>query len=370
MERRRSTNSERHELELDTAELAKLMFAGLWPVLLVGGGATTILAGWFAHRLSDHELRGWAWALGVLSLLRLAIALWYEAKANKAITSKQIDRVRWWFSVFTLLYCLSFSGTTLYAFAQHYGPFSFLCALGTFMLCGGLSGRIGLSPHVLHLAGGVMLAALSAGLFLLPLQVTRIGVVLIACYGMVFYESTKRQYQLLVNQVRNLRTLRGLAERDALTGLYNRRHIETSLKAIGSIGSGFGLLFLDLDQFKAVNDTYGHAVGDTVLRQVATRLLTAVRAQDIVARFGGDEFAILLTSKASHEDAEQIARRINGSIAKPFLIDGHILTLGASIGIKMSDGIHGDGQKEFQMADEALYLAKKSGRGTFRFATT
>ena len=124
---------------------------------------------------------------------------------------------------------------------------------------------------------------------------------------------------------------------------------------------------LDLDQFKAVNDTFGHAAGDKLLKIVAERLRALVRDTDTIARMGGDEFVIVQVPIEGPGEATLLAQRIIASISEPFDLDGHQAMIGASIGITTGpgDGICPD--KLLRNADLALYRAKADGRGTFRF---
>jgi diguanylate cyclase (GGDEF)-like protein len=142
-------------------------------------------------------------------------------------------------------------------------------------------------------------------------------------------------------------------------------------EALLGIGSGevesVTVLFLDLDRFKVINDTLGHATGDELLRLVCGRLQSALRASDTLARMGGDEFAILLTAPSNQNVASALATRIIDLIQRTYLIDGQIMNVGASIGIAVAprDGLtRGDLLKS---ADLALYHSKTAGRGVFHF---
>jgi len=127
------------------------------------------------------------------------------------------------------------------------------------------------------------------------------------------------------------------------------------------------LMFVDLDEFKKVNDTLGHDIGDLLLRGVASRLQKCIRASDSVGRFGGDEFAIVLEDAALPDDARRIGERIVTSLAVPFHLDGHVVRMAASIGIALypTDGI--DAATLLKNADMAMYKAKRSGSNRFEF---
>ena len=161
-----------------------------------------------------------------------------------------------------------------------------------------------------------------------------------------------------------------LAHHDALTGLPNRILFNDRLHmALAQLDRGhpFAVLCLDLDRFKAVNDTLGHPVGDALLRQVADRICAVAREGDTVARLGGDEFAIVAVDISTTDAAAQTASRIVRCLGEPFDLNGHTVCIGCSIGISMAptDGSFAD--KLLQSADTALYRAKTEGRNTHRF---
>lgn len=162
-----------------------------------------------------------------------------------------------------------------------------------------------------------------------------------------------------------------LASYDALTGLPNRtlffdRLQQAAARSRRNQGSA-GVLCLDLDHFKDVNDTLGHAAGDRLLVQVAARLKAAIRETDTVARLGGDEFAILQIGASQPEDAEALARRLIALMAEPFDLDGHQAVIGTSVGIALEGNTAADPAWLLREADLALYQAKAQGRGTYSF---
>lgn len=155
---------------------------------------------------------------------------------------------------------------------------------------------------------------------------------------------------------------------DSLTGLASRTAFENALKAAlrRSNQAGIGVMLLDLDRFKAVNDTLGHGAGDAVLRLAAERLTFAVRGCDMVARLGGDEFAILL-DPASAETAASIAQRILEIVQRTYLIEGQLVNVGTSIGIALTPEHGAQAEALMRNADLALYDAKHCGRANFKF---
>lgn len=155
------------------------------------------------------------------------------------------------------------------------------------------------------------------------------------------------------------------AVRDPLTGLANRALLEERLR--GSLardsrsGESTGVLFLDLDGFKEVNDTHGHAVGDAVLRAVATRLASVVRPSDTVARLGGDEFVILVEG-ASPTAVDALVPRVRAALSAPVAVSGHELRVGVSIGVALSEQGSDDASRLLSRADERMYTAKRRAR--------
>lgn len=157
-----------------------------------------------------------------------------------------------------------------------------------------------------------------------------------------------------------------LAEHDTLTGLPNRALVTDRLsQALASArreGHGVALLYIDLDRFKPVNDTHGHAVGDLLLREAAQRMRDCVRESDTVGRFGGDEFVVLLPRVEVSDDALRVAEKIRSALASPFLVSGLRLEVSSSIGVALYPE---DGRSESSLllgADRAMYEAKRSGR--------
>jgi diguanylate cyclase (GGDEF)-like protein len=161
-----------------------------------------------------------------------------------------------------------------------------------------------------------------------------------------------------------------MARHDGLTHLPNRvSFVERLEQAIANAGRGdlAAVLCLDLDHFKDINDTLGHPVGDGLLRAVADRLSACVRQVDLVARFGGDEFAVVQAAPERVEDVGLLAQRIVEVLSLPYDLDGHQVMVGTSIGIALIPADGSDPATLLKNADIALYRAKSDGRGVFRF---
>lgn len=162
-----------------------------------------------------------------------------------------------------------------------------------------------------------------------------------------------------------------IAFHDPLTGLPNRAllldRLEHAIAAAGRDHSTIGLMFIDLDKFKFVNDTLGHDVGDVLLKEVAHLLSTSVRPSDTVARLGGDEFVILLDAPCEPTEYAGLAERIIAVLSRPMTIMGHPVQIGASVGIACFPDDGANLQDLMKNADAAMYAAKTAGRGTYRF---
>jgi diguanylate cyclase (GGDEF)-like protein/PAS domain S-box-containing protein len=159
-----------------------------------------------------------------------------------------------------------------------------------------------------------------------------------------------------------------MAHHDALTGLPNRtlfyERLTKTLAQAKRSDWGVAVLYVDLDHFKNVNDTHGHAMGDTLLGEVSERLLKCVRLRDTVGRLGGDEFAIILTLGDRHEGANVVAHKIQAALAEPFTLGSYNVTISASIGITSYPEDASDPELLIKYADTAMYRAKQKGRDT------
>lgn len=164
-----------------------------------------------------------------------------------------------------------------------------------------------------------------------------------------------------------------LALHDSLTGLPNRSYFMDTLDVVMKCeepGVLHAVLLIDLDGFKPINDTLGHAAGDAALKTVATRLRHNLAANDFAARLGGDEFVAIARDVTSREAAARVGDRLIAAISEPMDLDGRLATLGASIGIALVPQ-HGDTAKAIYIAaDSAMYHAKQAGKGRVMFAGT
>lgn len=192
--------------------------------------------------------------------------------------------------------------------------------------------------------------------------------------GVPFIYQGKPALQIIFRDISERRIaherLEYLANFDALTGLPNRRLFFDRLTCLLShckrYNEQFSVLFLDLDRFKAVNDTMGHDAGDELLREVSIRLRECLRHADTVARMGGDEFAVLLSRIVEPPDTGIVSDKIIASLASPFIIQGKECSIGVSIGIGVFPDHADNAESLLKIADSAMYRAKGDGRNCYR----
>ena len=197
----------------------------------------------------------------------------------------------------------------------------------------------------------------------------------VAAISALALSSTLRRWRELRYEIAKLKqteeTIKQLAFHDSLTGLPNRRLFNDRLNVAIAYAQRnqhkLAMLLLDLDQFKDVNDTLGHSVGDELLKAVGERLMNLLRKSDTVARMGGDEFMLILPEMARCEDAAKVATKILESFQEPFSFDGYELRITTSIGIAIYPHDGEDSDTLVKNADIAMYRAKEQGRYTYEY---
>jgi diguanylate cyclase (GGDEF)-like protein len=184
----------------------------------------------------------------------------------------------------------------------------------------------------------------------------------------ILSSSLKELIDSLYNTEKQLGKMENIAQHDVLTGLPNRLalndFIETTAKQSVIRGQSVTFLYIDLDNFKPVNDTHGHQAGDLLLKEVAKRIQQCIRSDDFAARLGGDEFAVILpgTGEHSRAEAKKVANRIVKDLHQPYLLDTVEVTIGCSIGGAVWRDPNENPSDVLRLADEALYKAKRNGK--------
>jgi diguanylate cyclase (GGDEF)-like protein/PAS domain S-box-containing protein len=175
----------------------------------------------------------------------------------------------------------------------------------------------------------------------------------------------------ITEQKRSEERMWRMAYYDLLTGLPNKllflERLSEELKLAREQGKQVGVLLFDLDRFKLINDTFGHRMGDRLLREVAERLGECLREVDTFSRTGGDEFSLIVPGLSGHEEAKQVAKRIMEELEQPFLVEGHEFYITVSIGISMFPTNGEDADELLKNGDTAMYQAKQQGRNNFQF---
>ncbi len=238
-----------------------------------------------------------------------------------------------------------------------------------FFFKGKIKGAIWLGALLGVLLGLMLLQNLN--LLQTPYSTPAIALVLAstATVGMMvfIYESIRSKAEASLHKIQE--ELQQLAHNDPLTGLPNRTafytHLPQMLAQTNRDNSRLAVLFIDLDNFKPINDTFGHEAGDELLRQTATRLRAVLRGSDFVARFGGDEFVAVLPQIGLGRDVGVVANKIIDTLSIPFTIKDYCCKIGVSIGITLYPDCANNIDNLIQLADHAMYAAKQGGKNSY-----
>jgi len=350
-------------------ELTALAFRGWSRIIAFGAIGMTFATMQVARHYHDITLWALCIVMSLLAAARLALIARFNRAAPSGLAYSSLRGTHRVYNGVTILYQCTLGWAAIHIFSHHLVAAHLVSVIGIFMMCTGINGRAASSPLTAKVCGLILLLALVIAIYDPhdPVALSEDG--LIVLFAIAHCNMVQSKFDDAVEQIRAQRKLRLLSEQDPLTGLVNRRRFELELEALCLRETTFAILFIDLDRFKPVNDTYGHGVGDDLLKAVAGRLLTTVRKDDIVARLGGDEFAVLLCPATSHDGAKLLASRINTAIAEPFLLDGYSISIGTSVGVAVSTSGTTKPSELLHRADEALYRSKESGRGGFVMAS-
>jgi diguanylate cyclase (GGDEF)-like protein len=316
----------------------------------------------------------WSFALAAIALL-LVITHHFVAQAQGPVLS--ILRLQRW------LLALGATATAVSATSAVQADALGVTVARTLAVSVGVAFLAGLTPQwarsarwafaaSLAVASALSTGSLSVLLASTPWAHTALfPLIALAGLAVALQSNTRRSRDQSTTTPKSISDSRELAE-DPLTRLPTRAHFERALdvQVIQSdkLQRHLALFFVDLDGFKPVNDTFGHSSGDEVLRQVGQRLLSTVRAGDVVARIGGDEFVLLITDAEDRKAVSNRAQRVIDAVAKKYVVDGREVNIGCSIGITMYPD-DGQSTKLVAKADAAMYAAKRAGGTGFCFYT-
>lgn len=345
-------------------DLAAIALKGFLPQVALScvclTGATLLIAQFYGDRM----LWRIAEVVMAVSVLRVG-AIYGFLRESKKQKNRNYGLWAMTFGLLTVVFCAIMCLLNIYNFCLHDMAVQAFCMIGTYTLCIGISSRLSLVPRTVQFCIVMLQGSLAYMLVHSPNLLVRSATVLVVVSAVTSNIAIGNQYKVFIEQVRSRRRLKNLATHDSLTGLPNRHLFETTLDSLCALQKPFTVWMLDLDGFKAVNDTYGHAAGDELLRLVGRRLESSVRTGDLLARLGGDEFVILQPQVNTHEATRKMAERIKAEISIPYLIGGNWVAVGASIGIKISEHGEFDADQAMLAVDRALYHAKDFSRGGY-----
>lgn len=320
-----------------------------------------LLAALLGDAISDNARLGWLATMFIVESLVLIISLSYLRNAARWTEDRWVAC----FLTLNVMQALLWSTLPLYTqtgamnIERWYLVIMFLCACSA-------AGVVTLAAQRQTCVGYLLalwlpMAAQLAALHTVHTTLLAVSATVFLALVIVFALFSNRT---LLSAMRSSRRLEYQATHDVLTGLPNRRvlleHADDAARLATREGPGYALLFVDLDRFKQVNDVMGHALGDELLRQVATRLKSVIREHDIVSRLGGDEFVMLLRF-VSQAAAVHLAERLRASFEQPFELNGQEVAMTASIGVAWSDG-RTTAPQLLMDSDVAMYRAKEFGR--------
>lgn len=331
-------------------------------------GSRTMLTG---HRIVNDLFPGMNWDLGVRLeylcgyLLLPLFALFIVSFFNLGVYQSKLRRLMAGIIVVTLIAMATLPNALYVHYLAPYKWMAILVALGFLVLVIREFRQDAVRARVLLVIVAGFLIAVFKEIFIggtlswLPFATLN----LIVCFSFLTFNR-------LMNLVREKEIFEKKAIHDQLTGLYNRNYL-TALEAencpFWKQERHRYLMFLDLDSFKDINDTHGHDTGDFILLEVSTRIKKLLRSTDILCRYGGDEFIIIIDElENDFNNVKKVADRIIGAIREPLSIDGMDFEIGASIGITEMDAAHCGIETYIRQADQAMYSAKKIGGNQYR----
>lgn len=353
-------------------ELVELMYMAVLPMIVMG--VATFGLGSIIAEMSG-ALVSVALSVACLLITAVRVGLVYAYRQVRPVRDPAVARL--WerrYAAGTFTFALALGLLDACALMRK-DPLQHMMAVGLILTYGsGLVARMSVRPLICSISLGLAVLPTLAGL---SIHFAGHGPLARAAYFSLFLlimavslaslESIRHIYRTTLRHLLTRHELGQLARQDILTGLSNRLQLRESLEAeLAMLAHGGRLLAvhaLDLDQFKPVNDRFGHPTGDALLQAVAGRLRALVVREDLVARLGGDEFVVLQTGLRHMDEARLLGHRIARAIGAPYRIGGQDVRIGVSVGIALSPRDGKEATLLLACADQALYAAKREGRG-------
>lgn len=346
-------------------EIISRLFAALPQILCIAAG---LIVGSAIMAVQTGEVIFW-WLTGagvVTTLLRIANIVGFKRRdPARRLTLAEARRWEAGYAYSAFAFTIVIAALTLAAAAEDHAG-GFVLSLGLTMALTAGSYLRTLRYWICAVLSTIAIGTLVVAFLASGDPLYQALSVLLLVYLYSIYESSDH----IIGQFEELlmvrRELDFAASHDPLTGLVNRRGLDRVLEEAGDSGKALGLLLLDLDGFKLINDRHGHQAGDDLLKQVAMRLKGVVRPGDIVARLGGDEFALVVHGVEDAVALSEVADRAVSVVMAPIMLMGQFVTVGASVGVSVKpaqDSGHWTAEVLTRAADQALYGAKRAGKG-------
>ena len=345
-------------------ELAHLLYSSMPLVGTISAGAVVIGAvmAWVAR---DPGYAAITMALLVIGVFRVVKLLMFAARFDQL---DDADIIRWerLYGLGAAAFGLAVGGLSARAFQIGDGPGIWMCFGLSMSFCVGIVSRV--SQWIVMSSSAVLLIPTVIACVLQPEPVFRMGAAMLVLFWITLRGTSYRLTAAFTERIEAQQALRRQAHQDFLTGLPNRAAFIAALRGLDGPAA---IIAIDLDGFKSINDAFGHQAGDELLCQVGARLRQCLGDSGLAARFGGDEFMLLLPVAAAQpgrDAAGALARRVVSSLADPFVLAGTRVQIGASAGILLAEHRTVETEALIDQADRALYAAKRAGGHQWRWA--
>lgn len=345
-------------------ELVELLYASTFNIVFIG-----IAAAFFCGVIATLNGDSAFWLFAVLAVAVsfgrfLNDQLYHRKKATRSSAFWEKSH-----AVGSLAFAAVVALIGSYTFSSNLPEAQLFASVFLVSYCTGILSRLSVRPRVA--ARCIMLAALPCVVALVanPSLLHKLLGIFVLMTALASLQLIKTTYRLTLESLLARQELASLAGSDPLTGLANRYSLDHQLRRLfltGQVGPSNSLAvhFIDLDHFKHANDTFGHAVGDAILVEVARRLNTLMPSGAFAARRGGDEFLVVQPHVSTSAEAKHLAHAIASAVSEPYKVLESRVIIGASVGLAMTDNPDAPAHQIIVAADEALYQAKRAGRGS------